>query len=137
MWGYIAIFVGTVLFVLDVYMAYISLGFRKSNCHKCKGYLVNTNQQMNHYAGGKAGRFYKHYLDYEYVYHVNGAEYRISGGVPGTKGNISSSVDIIYQKKNPKLAFVHNLTLPIQPIVAILLLPLWAMILTCGVLLVI
>lgn len=137
MWRYIVVFVGIVLFLLDVYFVYTSLGFRKSKCNKCKGYLTNTIQHKNHYVGGKAGRFYTHYLDYVYVYRVNETAYRIFGGIPGTKGNIGSSVDIIYQKKNPKLAYINKLTLPIQPIVAILLFPLWIMIVICGIFLII
>ena len=137
MLGYMAIFVGSVLFFLDVYFIYISLGFRKTKCAKCKGYLASTNQHKNHYVGGKSGRFYKHYLDYVYVYRVNGTEYHISGGISGTKGNIRSAVDIIYQKNNPKLAYINKLTLPIQPIIAISLFPLWVMIVICGIFLII
>ena len=137
MWGYVAICVGIALFFLDVYLVYISLGFRKNKCNKCKGYLASTSQYRNHYAGGKAGRFYKHYLEYVYVYRVNGTEYRIFGGIPGTKENMNSSVDIIYQKRNPKLAYIKKLTFPIQPIVAILLFPLWIMIVMCGIFLII
>ena len=137
MLGYVTILVGSVLFFLDVYFIYISLCFRKNKCAKCNGYLESTNQHKNRYVGGKSGRFYKHYLDYIYVYRVNGTEYRISGGVSGTKGNLRSAVDIIYQKNNPKLAYISKLTLPIQPIIAILLFPLWAMIVICGIFLII
>jgi hypothetical protein len=76
-------------------------------------------------------------LEYVYVYRVNGTEYRISGGIPGTKGSMNSSVDIIYQKSNPKLAYIKKLTFPIQPIIAILLFPLWIMIVMCGIFLII
>ena len=137
MLGYIAIFVGIVLFFLDVYFIYIALSFRKNKCNQCKGYLASTNQHKNHYVGGKSGRFYRHYLDYVYVYRVNGKEYRISGGVPGTKGNIRSAVDIIYQKNNPQFAYIDKLTFPVQPIIAILLFPLWAMIVICGIFLIV
>ena len=137
MWGYVIVSVGIVFFLLDIYFVYISLGFRKNKCKKCKGYLVNTIQHKNHYVGGKTGRFYQYYLDYVYVYRVNGTEYRISGGIPGTKGNIRSSVDIVYQKRNPKFAYISKLTLPIQPIAATALFPLWVMIVICGIFLII
>ena len=137
MLGYVAICVGTALLFLDVYLVYISLGFRKNNCNKCKGYLASTTQYHNHYVGGKIGKFYKDYLEYVYVYRVNGTEYRISDGNPGTKGNMNSSVDIIYQKNNPKLAYIKELTFPIQPIIAILLFPLWVMMEMCGIFLII
>ena len=136
MLGYVAICVGTALLFLDVYLVYISLGFRKNNCNKCKGYLASTSQYRNHYVGGKAGRFYKHYLEYVYVYRVNGTEYRISGGVPGVKSNMSQVVDIVYQKKNPKLAYIHRLTSPIQPIIALLLFPLCVVLVICGIILI-
>ncbi|MBR7161154.1 MAG: hypothetical protein IKD07_01940, partial [Clostridia bacterium] len=70
-------------------------------------------------------------------YRVNGTEYRISGGIPGTKGNIRSAVDIIYQKNNPQFAYIDKLTFPVQPIIAILLFPLWAMIVICGIFLIV
>ena len=53
MLGYVAICVGTALLFLDVYLVYISLGFRKNNCNKCKGYLASTSQYRNHYVEGK------------------------------------------------------------------------------------
>ncbi len=137
MWGYTVVFVGIMLFLLDIYFVYVTLGFRKNKCNKCKGYLSTITQHKNHYVGGKAGRLYDNYLNYVYVYRINGKEYRISGGIPGTKGNISSSVDIIYQKKNPKLAYINKFTFPIQPIVAILLCPLWIMIAICGIFMII
>ena len=135
MWGYIVILIGIVFFLIDAYLVYVSLGFRKSTCKTCKGYLDNVTRHKDHYAGGKAGRFYKSYLDYVYVYRVNGQEYRISGGVPGAKENLPSSVDIVYQQKNPKLAYIKKLTFPIQPIVALLLLPLWILLVILGIVL--
>ena len=47
MWGYVIVSVGIVFFLLDIYFVYISLGFRKNKCKKCKGYLVNTIQHKN------------------------------------------------------------------------------------------
>ena len=136
MFGYAVLFVGIILFLADVYFIFVSVGFRKKQCKRCRGYLVNTVQRKNHYSGGKAGRIYKNYSDYDYVYRVDGKEYHIYGGVPGVKGNISRVVDIVYQKKNPKLAYIHRLTFPIQPIIAVLLSPLWIALTACGIFLI-
>ena len=124
------------IFFFDAYFIFLSAGFRKKHCAKCKGYLVNTIQHENYYSGGKAGRFYKRYLDYDYVYRVNRKEYHISGGVPGVKSNMSQVVDIVYQKKNPKLAYIHRLTFPIQPIIALFLFPLCVTLIICGIFLI-
>ena len=136
MLGHVALFVGMIIFLADVYFVFVSIRFRKSQCKRCRGYLVNTVQRKNHYSGGKAGRIYKNYSDYDYVYRVDGKEYHICGGVPGVKGNISRVVDIVYQKKNPKLAYIHRLTFPIQPIIAVLLSPLWIALTACGIFLI-
>ena len=136
MLGYGLLFFGILIFVLNLYFFFISCGFRKNQCKKCKGFLRNTIQHENIYVGMKGGRFYKHFLDYLYVYRVNGKEYSISGGVPGTKRNIRPAVEIIYQKKNPKYAYVRGLTFPIQPVIAFLLCPLWILLVICGVFLI-
>lgn len=133
MQGYDTILAGSILFFLEVYFIYISLGFRKNKCAICKGFLVSTKQYKNIYVGGKTGRFYKRYLDFEYEYRVNGKEYHISGSGLGTKGNLRSAVDITYQKNNPKHAYINKLTLPIQPIVAIVLFPLWVIVVIYGI----
>lgn len=136
MWGYVVLFAGTSIFLIDLYFVCISFGFRKTQCGKCKGYLTNIVQQRDVYVGVKSGRFYKHYLDYVYVYRISGKEYRISGGVPGMKSNVRQVVDITYQKKNPKFAYIDRLTFPIQPIVALTLCPLWVMLIVFGFLLI-
>ncbi len=132
MWGYVTLFFGAIIFLLDLYLVYISLGFRKTHCKKCKGYLIKTLQHKDVYVGGKSGKFYKRYLEYTYVYQVNEKEYRIFGGVPGIKSNISHVVDIRYQKKNPRFAYIYRLTFPIQPILALLLFPIWIILVVCG-----
>lgn len=123
--GIITLLIGISIFLIDMYLLFVSIGFRKKNCCKCKGYLIDSVQYKDKYVGGKAGRFYKRYLDYTYRYKVNGKDYTVSGGVPGTKANMNSVVNIIYQKSNPKYAYIHNLTIPMQPIIVALLCPLW------------
>ena len=131
MWKYVILFLTVGTFLIDTYFAFVSFGFRKKHCSKCKGYLTDTAKHKNVYVGRSNGRFYRHYLNYSYAYQVNGKAYYISGGIPGTKGNVNKTVDVIYQRKNPKLAYIQNLTIPLQPIVAVLLFPLWIALTVC------
>ena len=128
--GYIKLFVGFVLVLSEIYLIFISVGFRKKHCKRCKGYLVNTIQRKNCYIG-PFSRFYKHYIEYDYEYRVNGKEYHTSGSGPGVKSNLRQVVDIVYQKNNPKLAYIHRLTFPMQPIIAIILFPLCIIVVMC------
>ena len=130
---YFALAAFLIVFLTDLYFAVIAVGYKKKYCSKCKGYLTNTTQRKNVYIGGKNGRFYKHYLNFKYTYRVNGKVYEISDGVPGTKNNINSAVDIIYQKRNPKFAYIHNLTIPFEPIITFLLIPVWILLLICAI----
>ena len=135
--GYVTVAVGIFLFLLDLYFLLISLGFRKTLCEKCKGYLTDTMQYKDVYRGGKSGRFYKRFIEYAYVYRVDGKQYSVSGGNSGTKGNLPRTVDVIYQKNHPEFASIKDLTFPEQPIVAAMLCPLWIMLTVCGFLLII
>ena len=135
--GYVTVAVGIFLFLLDLYFLLISLGFRKTLCEKCKGYLTDTMQYKDVYRGGKSGRFYKRFIEYAYVYRVDGKQYSVSGGNSGTKGNLPRTVDVIYQKNHPEFAYIKDLTFPEQPIVAAMLCPLWIMLTVCGFLLII
>lgn len=119
-----------VVFVAEVYLLFVSLGFRKSKCSKCKGYLKIAQQRQNVYI---RRLFYKNYLNYTYEYRVNGKLYSISGGVPGVKGNLKSVVDIRYQQRNPKLAYISHLTIPMKPIIFVLLLPILFICMICGI----
>jgi hypothetical protein len=125
---------GAIIFLLDLYLFFASLGYRKKNCRKCKGYLEDTTQLKNVYIGGKASRFYKRWLEYTYVYSVDGKQYRVSGGVPGVRNNVKNIVDIIYQTKNPKRAYIDRLTFPLlEPVFFFILLPLWIIFVICGI----
>ena len=136
--GYVAILIGVVIFSLDLYFLWVSLGFRKSQCGKCKGYLSNTTQYKDVIRrGGKTGRFYKRFKDYSYVYRADGKQYSVSCGDPVTKGNLPRTVDVIYQKNHPEFSYIKDLTFPEQPIVAIMLCPLWIFLMAAGILLLI
>ncbi|MBQ3490049.1 MAG: hypothetical protein IJA86_05635 [Clostridia bacterium] len=134
--GYAAIVIGAVIFLMDLYFLFISLRFRKTRCEKCKGYLENTIQYKNVWRGGKTGKFYKRFIDYTYVYRVNGKQYYISSGNPGEKENPARVVDVIYQKNHPEFAYIKGLTFPDQPVVAAILCPLWIFLTICGFLLI-
>ena len=131
--GSLSLVVGTALFVVTVYLLLVSLGFRKGQCSKCKGYLTATTHHKNKYVGGKRGRFYKHYSDYVYEYRVNGQTFTISGGIPGTKSNLNHAVEVIYQKRRPQYAYIRKLTLPVQPLLLLFSIPLCVLFLLCGV----
>ncbi len=128
--GILLLAVGFILFVAEVYLLFLSLNFRKSRCSKCKGYLKTTQKRQNVYI---RRFFYKNYVEYTYEYRVNGNLYSISGGVSGVKGDLKTVVDIRYQTKNPKLAYIHQLTIPMQPIVLVLLFPILLIFLVCGI----
>ena len=125
MMGYVVIGIGGIIFLIDLYFLFVSLGFRKNNVKKCKGYLENTIQYHDVWRGGKSGRFYKHFIDCTYVYRVDGKPYYISDGNPGTKGERKRVVDVIYQKNHPEFSYMKGLTFPEQPIVAAVLCPFW------------
>ncbi len=134
--GLISLLMGAVLFVAEIPLFMIFIGFRGSNCHRCSGYLKKQEHKKNKYVGAKSGRFYKDYIEYVYVYNVNGKEYTISGGAPGKKGDLPGNVKVIYQKNKPKYAYINKLTLPVQPIVFVILLPICTAFILCGILLI-
>lgn len=133
--GVIFLLIGVVLFLAEIPLFLIFVGFRNGNCCRCNGYLKKEKHEKNKYVGAKCGRFYKDYIEYVYVYNVNGKEYTISGGAPGKTGDLPGNVKVIYQKSKPKYAYINKLTLPIQPIVFALLLPICAAFIVCGILL--
>lgn len=119
------LFIAVGLLLIDVYLFYRALGYRRHLCGKCKGYLKETKQLKDVYIGLRAGRFYKRYIDYVYVYRVDGKEYFIDGGVPGTKNVLRNCVDIIYQKRKPERAYISDMTFPLESLAACLLCPFW------------
>lgn len=131
--GIAGVIIGVLIFLLDAYFVYVSVGFGEKHCLKCKGYLNRTTQHKNKYVGNLTGRIHKNFVNYEYSYTVNGKTYHISGGVPGKENDLSRVVDITYQKRNPRYSYVKNLTFPIQPAVAAALCPLWIILVVCGV----
>ena len=135
--GYMTMTIGIFLFFLNLHFFLISLNFRKNRCEKCKGYLTDITQYKDVYRGGKSGQFYKRFIDYAYVYRVNGKQYSVTGGNQWGKGDLPRTVDIIYQKNHPAFAYIKGMTFPEQPIVAIMLCPLWIMLTICGFLLII
>ena len=133
---YILLVIGGCVLLVDLYFAFISFGFRKTNCGKCKAFLKKTVQKKGFYVGRLAGRYYKNYLLYVYVYQVNGKEYRLSGGVPGTKGELKPVETVIYQRNCPKYAYLSQINFPIQPVVSLLLCPFWIVMICCAIFLV-
>lgn len=124
---------GICLLSLDIYLFYVASGYRRHLCGKCKGYLMETKQLKDVYIGLRAGRFYKRYIDYVYVYRVDGKEYFIDGGVPGTKNVLRNCVDIIYQKRKPERAYISDMTFPLESLAACLLCPFWVIFIIGGI----
>ena len=127
------LFIAVGVLLIDVYLFCRVLGYRRHLCGKCKGYLKEIKQLKDVYIGLRTGRFYKRYIDYAYVYRVDGKEYFIDGGVPGTKNGLRNCVDIIYQKKKPQRAYISDLYGPIEGSVACFICPVWLLFLICGI----
>ena len=128
------LFIAVGVLLIDVCLFNRSLGFRRHLCGKCKGYLKNTIQLKNVYLpSGSFARFYKRYIEYVYVYRVDGKEYFVDGGVPGTKNVLRNCVDVIYQKKKPQRAYISDLYGPIEGSYACLLCPVWLLFIICGI----
>lgn len=120
--------------LIDIYLFYRSLGYRRHLCGKCKGYLKDTKQLKNVYLPSAGfARFYKRYIEFVYVYRVDGKEYFVDGGAPGVKNILRNTVDIIYQKKNPKRAYIKDLSFPYEGIFAGLICPVWIIFIVCGI----
>ncbi len=118
--------------IIDIYLFNRSLGYRRHLCGKCKGYLKNTIQLKNVYLPSSSfARFYKRYIEYVYVYRVDGKEYFLDGGNPGTKKVLRNCVDIIYQKRKPERAYISDMTFPVESVYACLLCPLWIILIIC------
>ena len=119
--NYILLSLGTITLVISIWFLKITVGFRKNNTGHTSGYLENTKHSNNVYSGGKAGRWYKNWVDFCYSYTVNGKQYKIEHGLPGKPNNLPNVVKIVYQKNKPKYSYIKELTVPIYPIIAILL----------------
>ncbi len=98
---------GIGLAVLSLTFAGISIGFRKKNTAKAKGYLTSTEHKRNVY-----GRMvvYAHDVTATYTYEVNGKQYKISyfqrGESPDLPSNMTRTADIYYQKTCPRFAYI-------------------------------
>lgn len=126
-----SLIIGIAVLLTDIYLFYRALCYRRHLCGKCKGYLKETKQLKDVYIGLRAGRFYKRYIDYVYVYRVDGKEYFVDGGVPGTKNGLRNCVDIIYQKRKPERAYISDMAFPIEIVYACLICPLWIILIIC------
>lgn len=118
---YVLLLFGAIVFVTAAAFLIISIGFRRSNISKTNGFLERTNRKQNVYIGGKTGKRYKSWLDYTYVYRVDGKQYTVSGGTPGKPDQLKTTVTVIYQKKHPGFSYIKGITFPIQPVIAVLL----------------
>lgn len=125
--------IGVVMMILSMRFLYISLHFLKSKTSQTLGFLASSEHKRNVYKGGKAGRFYKDWMEYSYNYRVNGKEYEISCSNSGKPANIARVVTVTYQTKRPKYAYIKGLTFPLQPVASAVLFVFAAVFIICGV----
>ena len=130
----ISLLFSLIIAVIEIWLIYVSYCFRPKYCKKCKGFLYQQKHIKNAKVGLYGGRYIKDYLEFTYSYRVDGIEYRIASGTGGKKGDLPSTVDIVYQQKNPKRAYIKtkNLSTPFYPIVSIVLVPFFILFLIIG-----
>ena len=133
--GIFFLLVSVVIFAVEVWLLYVSLHFRSKHCGKCKGYLHQQKHTKDAKVGLYSTRYIKNLLEFVYAYRVNGVEYRIESSTEGKHGDIPMMVDVVYQIKNPKRAYIKTdkLTFPIQPVVCVILFPFFVLFLLCGI----
>ena len=99
--------ISALLLYASVWSLWVFFHFKPKYCSKCKGFL----RKEQYFEKRKVGSYYsdeytKDWLDSVYVYKIDGKEYSVSGGAHGKKGSSPCTVDIVYQTKNPKRAYV-------------------------------
>ena len=114
-------FLGTMSLFFFICFLGISLGYRKNNTCYTVGYLNKKEHSKNVYVGLFAGRRVKDWVDFCYIYTVEGKQYAIKHGSPGKPDNLNNVVRIVYQKNNPNYSYIKDLTMPVQPVIAVLL----------------
>ena len=68
--------IGVVMMILSMRFLYISLHFLKSKTSQTLGFLTSNEHKRNVYKGGKAGRFYKDWMDTIIITHISAAAAR-------------------------------------------------------------
>ena len=134
---YVFLLLGAISFSLAFIFLMIAIGFRHSTTSKTNGYLERINRKQNVYIGGISGRWYKSWLDYTYIYRVDGKQYTVSSGTPGKPNNMKTVVAVIYQKKHPDFSYIKGITFPVQPIIAVMLFVVSSLFLIPGIILLI
>ena len=109
--------VSIILLILFVYLLYVSIGYRRSNLSKIRGYREKVTHRKNYYRGK---HFYKNYCEYLYVYRVNGKEYFKDGSFSGKPDGAPNTVTIKYQKNNPKHSYIYRMGIPMEPILCVM-----------------
>lgn len=129
MWllGMFSLLAGLVLTGMAGYWLLYFLPFR---CDTCKGFL---NQSVHEKDKQIRRTVFRDYVSFSYRYRVNGESYICRGGVQGKKADLPTTVQIVFQKKHPKHAYIRNVMFPIQTVVGGLLLPLGLLVLIVGI----
>lgn len=124
---------GGILLLLCAVFTYISLGFSKKRTAEAAGFLSVCDSQTNVYKGGRAGKRYRHWVEYAYRYTVDGREYRVGGANPGQPHEMRRTATVVYQIRHPGRAYIRDLTFPMQPFAAAALFVLGTILLICGI----
>lgn len=107
--GFIFILISMIIFVFEIWFIYIALNFCPKYCKICKGFLREQKHTKNQRAGGRLNSMYiKDYLEFVYAYRVDGVEYFIKNGVAGKRGDLPTIVEVVYQIRNPKRAYIKT-----------------------------
>ena len=107
---------GAGLGVLALHLLRIWSRYRPPHSAKCHGYLRNRQYSKEKWV---VKRKVKDWVDYAYTYTVDGELYFIEDGIHGKNESIPKTVTVIYQKKNPKRAYIERMTFPTEPLFAV------------------
>ena len=117
--GIVGIAIGAGLGALTLYLLWVWSRYRPPHSAKCHGYLRNRQYSKEKWIGHYNKRKVQDWVDYVYTYTVDGKLYFVEDGVHGKNENIPKTVTVIYQKKNPKRAYIERMTFPTEPLFAV------------------
>lgn len=128
--GIVGIAIGVGLGALTLRLLWVWSRYRPPHSAKCHGYLRNRQYSKEKWV---VKRKVKDWVDYAYTYTVDGELYFIEDGIHGKNENIPKTVTVIYQKKNPKRAYIERMTFPTEPLFAVFTGFFALLLLVCGV----
>lgn len=128
--------ISALLLYASVWALWVYFHFKSKYCSKCKGFLRKEQYFKKRKVGGyHSDRYVNDWVDSLYTYKVDGKEYGVSGGAHGKKGSSPCTVDIVYQTKNPKRAYVKfkRSSPPQYWAISVFTIPFFVLFLICGI----